>query len=246
MKLIRFLMAASLCVLAAFAHADDKMMTRFGQLRVVQSNKEFSQPDKLVLGKRTVMLREMEYISIYQKFEIGNQDVVLVGVNCGGSGCPNDDLSLIVLEANTPPRELTEKNFSSNDGTVKPRLDEQQRLVIDLGFENRKRKVAVYDGTALKVGLLGAGATTTKPMSKGDCEWLYEYGSNSCITAKDSDPGCRDPQSTFPGVTMRGVAAMSNHPGFQGKKFDAACVFSCKTGKQVPYAAFRKEVCSQP
>lgn len=243
---MRMMLAALTCTAAlltgsASATDYDSLKTRFGILRLQSTDKDFPRPDKLVFGKTLLLQQENEFISLYHRFELGNQDVVLVGVNCGGTGCPNDDLSLVVLAAGQVPQLLSDHNFHSNDGTVKPEIL-QGRMLIGLGFEAGKVKRAVYDGQALKIELSKSTATT---LPEKDCKWSHEYIGTACMQASESDPACKDPQSTFPGMIGRGITAIDNHPGFNDKGFERLCWQMCRSGKLVSYDQFKRKVCQQ-
>ncbi|HJV07874.1 MAG TPA: hypothetical protein VJ642_11315 [Chromobacteriaceae bacterium] len=235
-------LALACLLLAAGSQAEALLKTRYGTLRLVPSDPELGISDTLMLGKRQLWREEAYHLNLYQRFELGTQDVVLLGSNCGGTGCPNDDLSLVVLAPGQGPRIIGHKHFYSNDGTVNPQANGKQ-LVIDLGFENRKRKLAIYDGSTLKIEL---AAVTARPLNAADCKWTYEYAAAGCVEAAQSDVSCRSPQDTFPGVTYRGVAAIAHQPGFKTGNFDKLCVNMCKTRQLVNYNTFRKAVCGQP
>lgn len=223
----------------AAAHAADTLNTRFGKLEVVRSSAD-STPDALRLKGRIIHRNEMFYLNLYQRFELGREDVVLLGANCGGSGCLNDDLSLLVLAPGHSPRVLSDPAFQSNDGTVKAASDGRQ-VSVELGFENGKAKRALYDGQRLQITSVPLGRVA---LPAGECRWVYDYAAQGCAEAAKSDPQCRDPQATFPGVTYRGLAAVANHPGFSSGRFDKLCRQICQRRQVVSYAQFGQTVCT--
>ena len=215
-----------------------KVQTRFGSLEVLAGAHE-APPDALFLNGKLIYRNERSYLGIYGVYRLANVDSVLVGVNCGGSGCPNDDLILVSLSATGKPMITEDEQMRSSDGTV---LINQagERLLIDLGYEGGKRKKAVFHNGSLKVSF--ERPKTVPPLPKAYCEWVYD-SLDGCIYAKQGDPSCRDPQSTFAQVLVRGLSTVSQHPAFIAEKFSDVCKQVCATGRAPRLERFREGFC---
>lgn len=217
---------------------ESAMTTRFGTVAVQRSTAE-SPPDTLAVNGNAAFVAEWEYIGLYSLFSLGGTDVVLFGVNCGGTGCPNDNLGFLVLGPGQPPRAVTNENFFSNDGTVAPRLADD-RIVVDLGYDAGRRKIAEFDLNDITIRTERQAAT---PMAADQCQWLYEHALADCVQAKNFDASCSEPRQYFSGVVERSLSALSNHPGFIAAGFDAACAAACTSGEAPQAAQFRSAAC---
>jgi len=222
------------------AHAEPETIhSAWGVIDVSRSSPE-SSPDTLRVNGKAVYAEEGMYINLYEKFSLASAEVVLFGVNCGGTGCPNDDLHFLMLGQGHKPDVVSADSFYSLDGTVKPRLD-NGRVVVDLGYESGQRKTAQLNAGSLSIRLT---PQPVSPMSLENCQWLHEYAMGECVNAKSFDANCEAAEDNFSGVTSRGVAALSNHPGFVEKHFHSACVTACRTGREVPFDRYKTAVCS--
>lgn len=226
-----------LAVMPAFG-GESELATRFGTV-VVQRSTPDSPPDTLAVNGKTAFVAEWQYIGLYQSFALGATEVVLFGVNCGGTGCPNDDLGFLVLSTDQPPRTVVDENFFSYDGTVEPRLA-GDRIVVDLGYAEGQRKIAEFDLTGI---LIRTEQREAEPMDDDGCRWLHEYALDECIQAKELDPACNDPRQYFSGVVERSLSALSNHPAFSMQKFETLCAAACASGAKVSFDEYRKAVC---
>lgn len=164
----------------------------------------------------------------------------MVGVNCGGSGCANDDLVIASIDANGKVTFMEDRQLRSSDGTVNI-SQSGEKLMIDLGYESGKRKRALLQDGSLVISL--ERPKLTPPLTKIYCEWVYDSALDGCITAKQEDPDCKDPQSTFPMVLVRGLSTVSQHPAFVPEKFADVCRQVCATGRAPRLEPFREGFC---
>lgn len=229
---------STLVFMPAFAE-QESIRTALGVVDVSRSSPE-SSPDTLGVNGKAVYVEEGMYINLYEKFSLAGAEVLLFGVNCGGTGCPNDDLHFLILQEQKKPDVVSADGFYSLDGTVKPRLDNGE-LIVDLGYEDGKSKTAELNAGSVLISL---APQPVAPMRFEDCKWLHEYSMSECINAKSFDSNCEAAEENFSGVTSRGVAALSNHPGFAAKPFHSACVTACQTGTAVAFDRYKSAVCS--
>lgn len=222
---------------------NEVQQTRFGNVLVVVVRKGSGAPDTILFNGRNVFESGASYLGFHAKYEIGDKDVLLFGINCGGSACSPDELNFLVLGAESEPKIVTTKDFYSADGTIKPRK-EKDRVVIDLGFEKGKKKIAILESGKVVMQYTAIDAT---PMKLEDCQWLYENSIRECIQLKELKLDCEENGRNYSGgcvATMTGITALSNHPGFVSSALGDICVTACKTGKALTFEQFKRKVCS--
>ncbi len=221
-----------------------ELHTRFGQVLVKQSQDDSSSPSELLYVSDIVVLVTDEALHLYNVMPLGESDVVLFGSNCRGSGCPNDDLSLLLLRKDVPPTVITSPNFHSLDETVVAKV-QGDTIIINLGFEKRQKKIAVFDGHRLTIKL--TNPHRLESLSHANCLWIYESARDQCwsITAP-YDEGCNELMELFQnatGAVGRGISSLSNNPGFNPNEFRLACITACKTRKPPSFQKFQRSVC---
>jgi hypothetical protein len=224
----------------SLALEDDTLETRFGQLSI-SSGKPDMPPDSLILDDKQVFRQEGFYLSLHQYIKQNARDVVLFGSNCGGTACPQNQFYFLLLDKDKAPEVITHQDFMADPDDVKLSVD-GERLIIDLGFQAGKHKTAVLQGNSFGIEL------ETVPKSfvgEENCRWIYDEALGACKDYKETDPSCRDPQSSFQGYLTRGVTAVGEHPGFVRESFDRRCKIACESAKIVDYPTFAKEVCSK-
>ncbi len=219
---------------------DETLNTRFGKLQITHS-KPGLPPDSLMLDDKHVFQQEGFYLSLHHHIKQNARDVVLFSANCGGTACPQDQFHFLLLNNDTEPTVVTHSDFHAMSEDLTLNVD-GERLLLDLGFQAGKHKKAVLQGRQLGIEL------ETVPKSfvgEENCRWLYEEALGACKEYQETDATCRDPQASFPGHLTRGVAAVSEHPGFVSEAFARRCKIACESAKIVDYPTFAKEVCSK-
>lgn len=221
---------------------DTVLETRFGTLEVVRSHQD-APLDAVSLDGKTFLKRDFEYLTLYHYFVQPERDVVLMGANCGGTGCPFDELFFVVLREATPPVVFTDDQMyafpneidaTQTDGVIR----------VGLGYLEGKQQTAFLHKNSPPEIVLSE--PLQRPLETEYCEWLHRDAMNACVEYKDTDEKCDDPQAGFVGYLMRGVAAIADRPGFVSTAFDQACINACQTGVAADYSTFAPQVCSQP
>lgn len=230
-------------VMTSPAIPDDSMGTRFGTVEAVFPHPESNHVHVIkVRGK--VVFKTEDIIGLKEKFSLGNKEVVLFSTNCGGTAC-TDNLSFLVLEKGWPPKVVTHKDFDSRDGTEKTMVRDG-KILVDLGYESKKRKTAVFDGKKL---IIQHTLEPGRSLSNEDCKWIYTYAldgvDGSCLYAGKNDPRCVEPFESFALFARRRLGGISQNPVFDGDAFEGVCIETCKSGKALNYDAFRKAFCGQ-
>lgn len=221
----------------------DELNTRFGKLSLKGSNEGLSKHIVLLDGKPLHEADEYSYSHVYKVFQRSDSDVVLIGNNCGGSGCPSDILILAILKKGTEPKLIEDPFLDSYPGEIKFNQTGDV-ITFRLGYAEKKLKLAVLNAENTLTTHLEE--QPPKALSEEDCKWLYEDVLEACVRAREEDTNCTNPVSTFLGVYMRSVAAISDYPGYNSDGFDAQCRQVCKTGKSPDYASFGVAACSKP
>lgn len=217
----------------------EQVTTRAGLLKVTRSTPQ-STPDSITLNGKTVFKAQDEYVSIQRLFKLPSYDAVLISTNCGGSGCTYDGFSFLLVDGKRVVT-VSHKDFVAISGEVKTR-QQGDKVLLELGFEEKKRKVAVLNGKKVTVQTVAA---PKQALREDFCQWLHKDALDACVYARHEDTQCANPQATFGGAVMRGVNAAGDHPGFDANQFSKACVAACKTGKADRYVSFGRLVCSK-
>lgn len=227
-------------ITAVPAENDNTLQTRYGKLETARSAPEMP-ADSLKLNGTEIFRDEGFFVSIQYYIQQDERDLVLFGANCGGSGCPESHYQFLVLDGQNQAQLVSNEDFYALPGDVSIETNGRQ-ILLDLGFEAGKHKRAVLEDQNLQITL-----ETAPKEYLGDekCQWLYTDGLDTCKEYRDVDPQCAEPQSEFAGYLMRGVAGMTDFPGFAAEAFDRHCINTCMTGQAAPFEAFAREVCSK-
>lgn len=221
---------------------DTLLETRFGTLEIVRSQQD-APLDSVSLDGKIFLKRDFEYLTLYHYFVQPERDVVLMGANCGGTGCPFDELFFVVLRDGAAPVIFTDDQMYAFPNE----LDATQQdgvIRVGLGYLEGKQQTAFLHKNSPPEIVLSE--PLQRPLEQEYCEWLHADAMNACVEYQDTDARCEDPQGGFVGYLMRGVAAIADRPGFVSAAFDQACVAACKTGAPSDYTVFATQVCSQP
>lgn len=230
---------------------ETRLETRFGTLEVIRSHQD-SPLDAVTLDGKVFLKREFEYLTLYHYFVQPKRDVVLMGANCGGTGCPFDELFFVVLRDDAEPTIFTDDQMYAFPNEIDA-LQKEGTIRVGLGYVEGKQQTAFLHkqtgsgaklSSKLKLEIV-LSEPLQRPLETEYCEWLHTDAMNACAEYQDTDAKCEDPQAGFVGYLMRGVAAIADRPGFVSSAFEQACIGACKTGAPIDYATFATEVCSQ-
>jgi hypothetical protein len=221
--------------------ANDTVQTRFGKLEIVQGATTDKPSDTLNLDGKQVFRQDGFFLSLHQYIRQNERDLVLFSSNCGDTSCPRDQLYFLLLDKDSKPEVISKENFFAYPDDIGLQA-EGERLILDLGFEAGQHKSAVMEGKELSITLKKAEKTF---LGEEDCQWLYNDALGACQEYRDTDTKCAEPQSSFSADLMRGVSALSDHPGFGSDAFGRYCFSTCDTSARPAYPAFAKDVCSK-
>ena len=179
-----------------------------------------------------------------QVFSFTDRDVLLFGAK--GTKYSPDELHFLILTPKGVAKVTDEKDFYSADSTYITPRREGDRIIVDLGYEQQKRKTATLQGDKVLVSYQVAPKT---PMREESCKGLYEYIILwECVNPPPHKREC-ETMRDYKGVSniqMTNYRLDSQHPGFDAAAFGEMCVHSCRTNRAVSYEKFEKRVCSRP
>jgi len=177
-------------------------------------------------------------------FSFADRDVLFFGVqrNCGGSNPGPDRLYFLILRPDGSADVVGGKDFYSADNAIlKPRLV-GDNIVIDLGYEQGKKKTATLQGDEVRIEYQTVGRI---PMREEDCKFLYE----NIILRDCLNPykiGCENigDDSSWSIAVQSTYRLLSQHPGFDAAAFSDMCAKTCQAKQAVPYDEFKERACS--
>ena len=211
--------------------------TRFGRLAVVGHD---GAPDTVTVDGKIAFQQEQMYIALHAVYRMGDADVVLLGYDCGGSGCSDESLALLVLRAGAAPQVVSRDDFIAHGHQLEARLTEQD-LRMRLGFVDRKAVSATYSGGQLSV-LTEASALTE--LSHDDCALVYrQVLVDSCAVTDSTTFDCFHIQDDFSHANVGLLQYLSNLPGFRPEVFKHMCTAACRQHHAPPYSTFAARVC---
>jgi hypothetical protein len=218
----------------------DELETKIGVLRAVFERVSYGLEYYVFLDEKRI---QNGAGNIYGIYYIGQQPWVLVGANPGGGKNPN---RLSFLKINKD-KSATEIKYEPHWVFVsyKRKLDVESsgnRLIIDLGFEDQKKKLAILenDKISIEYSVVGLNAVTPE-----DCRMLYELAKTEC-TWEFRREDCKKrtigmiPSST---VYLSTLDHIASKPGFKQDEFDNECYKACESGVISKYEDFSKSAC---
>ena len=217
----------------------DELKTKFGVLRTAYVHSPIGLDFFVFLDGK--LLQEGPK-HIYGVYYIGQQPWVLVGSNQGGMN-PND-LSFLKINKDRSASKITYEKpwlFVSYDQELDVKT-EDNRLIVDLGFEDQKQKLAILKNNKISVEYKEVKLNAVTP---DDCQTLYDLAKGECTWEHTRE----DCQNRAIGMTPSSVVNLSNlkhvsdKPGFDKDGFDHECLKACVSGEISQYEAFSKSAC---
>jgi len=228
-----------------YADISDELDTKRGKLRVIAKQYEdkgaFGMHDTLVLNYEEIFSCGGN-IRLYGVYNINNKPHILIGENCGGTGCRFDDLSILILSDSKEVKVVRSDDFYSEDNSIKAKL-KSNKLIINLGLFKGKKKTAIYSNNELKIIYK---KRPFKSLTAKQCADLYEIARGCTTLTEIKEFSCEEEAINFSGKANSDTWALryiSNEPGFSQKLFDEECFNACKTGQLPEYNEFSKRLC---
>jgi hypothetical protein len=198
--------------------------TRFGTVALVKDcdKSRFCSQASATLGSKTIIVANSPNeisVDVVGIFPTSDGDLVILEIPGGRAGL--DRLVALLVQNATDLAVISE--FYSADHTPFHVERQDDSLIFDLGFENKKRKMAIYDHGKLTITFAGTEQVT---LSKSDCEYLLNTVKD-CLSLKD----CGNVDANFSMSVQRNLAALDNKPGFHTDDFYGRCRRICTTRK---------------
>jgi len=225
-----------------------KLETKSGVLRVVDREQPwrgyFGFPDTLLLDGSEIFTHLGEFISLHGAYLVGDKTYVLIGENCGGTGCRFDDLSFLELNGHDKARIISNGDFHGDLDKITV-SQEDNKIIVDLDLEKKQLKKAVLENGVLTITRT---PVPYSPMTEVDCGGVYDTYSNEC--PKKFMPTCGERfkdvegrDAAFSNHGMWELRYATNNPGFNGDGFYTECVKACETGQTVDFKTFYDSAC---
>jgi hypothetical protein len=235
-SILAVLAALNVCKVEA---GESTVATRLGELRATNGDLSGDLGATLKLNGRVVFRTDGEpFLEIEKIYRLSDRDIVLFSSNMGGSGTLPSYAALILRER-AQPKLLNHDKFGSSTGTFVPKLVGEV-VEVDLGFENKQRKVARIEGDQLTVTF---ARTQNTAISRRDCDELYDQTLGDC--GLQDRQHCNDAIWQISMASQREVHAMENTPGFNAKSFNRLCSRVCEARKKPKRADFGRLICGE-
>ncbi|MFZ2160841.1 MAG: hypothetical protein WAW02_01360 [Sideroxyarcus sp.] len=217
----------------------DELETKFGVLRTAFDRVSYGLEFFMFLDGK---LLQNGITDIYGVYYIGQQPWVLVGSFSGGMN-PKDLSFLKIYEDKSASIITYEKPwvFASYEQELDVKT-EDNRLIVDLGFEDQKKKLAILENNKVSIEYKEVNLNA---ITSDDCQALYRIAKTEC-TWEHTRENCT---SRAIGMTPSNHADLgtlgdiTSKPGFAKNGFDDECYKACTSGTVSQYEAFSKSAC---
>ncbi|HEY0466968.1 MAG TPA: hypothetical protein VGC79_22350 [Polyangiaceae bacterium] len=213
------------------------VVTRFGEVAVSYVGEELEGRNPKVEIRfngdlvKPPMSRSGDFgiVAIREVFMLADHVVVLLAATAGGSGSPPPLLLLLTVDAQGESDLVIDPQFRSMDWTERV-ASSGVRLYFNLGYQDGKRKTAVYEDNRIEVSFADAEPV---PLPGDTCRRLYESVSNGLCALGQP----------FSQAVVRSLRALDNRPGFESQRIVRACEIAKEVGEAPPYPTFQSDVC---
>jgi len=144
--------------------------TRFGTVAIIKDcdKSGFCSQASATLGSKKIVVvpdspNEI-YVEVLAIFPTSDGDLVILDIPGGRAG-PDNLVALVVRNA-TDLAVISDSEFYSADDSPFCVESQNSRLIFDLGFENKKHKMAIYDRGKFTITFAGSEQVT---LPKSDC-----------------------------------------------------------------------------
>jgi len=214
--------------------------TRFGIVNIVQG----CESDNLCFkayaqfGGKTVEVgasSDQIYVTVPAIFQVHDGDLVILDIPAGGRRVPDQLVSILIRDSTSLDVISNEEFYSAEDEPIRVEIA-NDRLTFDLGYEQKKHKIAVYDHGAF---LLTRETATQTSLPKSDCAFVLAAVHQCLSYDKCTSEAIADRISM---ATLGMINSLANRPGFQSDAFDRECQNTCASRKY-DLLRVRKQLC---
>ncbi|MFC1626430.1 hypothetical protein ACFL19_01865 [Pseudomonadota bacterium] len=217
----------------------EELNSKFGVLRTAFDRVPYGLEFYMFLDGKLIQNGVTE---IYGVYYIGDQPWVLVGSHLGGMN-PNN-LSFLKINTDKSVTKITFNKpfvFVSYEQDLDVKVD-GNRLVVDLGFEDQKQKLAVLENDQISIEYK---EVKSNEITTDDCQKLYRIANSECTWEHRRNDCQNNAIGMIPSsnADMGSFDHISSKPGFDQKGFDRECLQACKRGVVSEYETFSKSAC---
>jgi hypothetical protein len=228
--------AAALGIRVAFASpATPKAVltlpTRFGNVDIVKLPDECCDSQiRYKSSKLNIILNEYGYAHLETVFRVAAGDLLIISTPSNVRGMTPTYYALLV----TPQyaANISGDGFGTEDGTFRfEQVGDEVRF--DLGFDERRKKNAIYRNGTITAGLEAQSTSATLP--KAECARVL----NLAAECPKIESNCTDGAiwDKFAMAGQRYFASLENMPVFSTAKFYEACRLFCRLKTYSPMTA---------
>lgn len=216
------------------ATSGEVVSTRYGPVRLFADARDGSgEGGEAVFGAQRIKLPGYG-LSLEASFQMPEADLLVLTSGSGARGMP-PAYFLIQVTAQGMAELSAGKDFSTADHTF--RMERTGiGLVFDLGFENKRKKKAVYRDGVLTVEF--APSRPDEPLKRETCADLL----NTVVQCLGKEECAGDSLDLFAMGTQRMLFALDNTPGFSSDTFFKVCREICRSRRYDARAA-RQRIC---
>jgi len=209
--------------------------TRYGKLIVAYNGPEEVRTPGLIIFRGKIVLDQITGYKLIKRFSIGDTDAILVSENSGGQ--TQDRYSFILVSANREPTVATAEDFDTADWSEAKARQVGDRILVELGYENGRKKTAELISGQVVVHL----GETRGRMTKEDCDSVHDLVEKTCL---ESWQTCEHayPHGSF--AEMSELTTLEHKPGFSKREVARVCQSACKNHMAPDLdESFKKKVC---
>jgi len=220
--------AAAVGIRVALAHRATaktvlSLPTRFGNVDVVNlADQCCSSQIRYKSSRINVFMNEHGYAHLEAVFRVAAGDLLIISTPSNVRGMAPTYYAVLVTPQDAV--DIGGDGFGTSDWTF--RFEQVgDGVQFDLGYENRRRKNAIYRDGAITVRLGALSSSATLP--KADCARVL----NMAAECPQINPDCTDEAiwSTFAMAGQRYMNSLENMPMFSTEKFYQVCQQFCRS-----------------
>jgi hypothetical protein len=148
----------------------------------------------------------------------------------------------LVIDSKGRAKSYSNTQFWSDD-EVMVRV-KGANLILDLGFEDRQRKTATFDGKKLVISM---AEQIVLEVPERECERIYVAGYSHCSSAPENAPEnrCEEVGRIMDSKAAAGwLEELRRRPGYDAIGFERLCKAACTEQAGASYETFKVEVCT--
>lgn len=222
------------------AGGEQSIKTDLGLMQI--TGKPGHPADTVTMHGQVIFESPWNHVHFYKYFHTSDAITALFGANCGGSGCPDDELHFVIIAKDKPALAITDKGFYGRPSATDINIVDGI-ITVYLGYENKQMKYAQLVKNKL---IISYKEPDTFFLTDKNCAYLFKV-LHECIGFNETGKNCANQTNgynSFARGTMNSLIHFSkDYPGFNEEAFKHDCNESCNTQTRPEYANFKERVC---